>query len=83
MTTALITKGMVCKGEKVIIQQFILPFNFQLKRDIFKLNLKNQDTKKLNLSIDENKVNLNKLSQLKLNVKLSDKFKLNLKKCED
>lgn len=84
LANALATKGVICKGgDRTIIRttRCIIPFNLQLTKDLFNLNLKLQDTFKLNSIIDQKNLNLLKLSH-KLNSKVSD-LKLNLKKCED
>lgn len=79
------TRGVICKGgSRTIIRIFrcVLPFNLQLKRDLFKVNLKLQDTINLNTLIDQNKINLLKLDPFKFNTNVPD-LKINLKKCED
>lgn len=81
---ALATRGVICCGDINItrIIRCVIPFNLQLTRDLFNVNLKLQDTFKLNSLIDQSKINLLKLSEKKLNIKTPD-LKINLKKCED
>lgn len=81
---ALATKGVICKGARIVekIVRCVIPLNLKLKTDKFKLNLKKTDPVKLNLAVLTTKINLVNTST-KLSLKVIDRFKLNLKKCED